>query len=182
MMRYLPLTDGDRREMLGAIGVDDIDDLFVDVPESARRDGLEIFNVISRQNDLFDALFECAAPRPAGLPSGALGRAGLGARRPDWVDLQLDGPGFERWLATRGARLGPAGARICHRSFYARPNAMAFYARILRDRARWSIGAMRADGLPEALCPRWSRLAPRRDPTRWAPRAQTGAIDGALKT
>ena len=40
MMRYLPLTDGDRREMLGAIGVGGIDDLFVDVPESARRDGL----------------------------------------------------------------------------------------------------------------------------------------------
>ncbi len=39
-MRYLPLTDTDRRAMLGAIGVDSIDDLFVDVPESARRDGL----------------------------------------------------------------------------------------------------------------------------------------------
>ncbi len=40
MMRYLPLTDGDRRQMLGAIGVAGIDELFVDVPESARREGL----------------------------------------------------------------------------------------------------------------------------------------------
>ncbi len=40
MMRYLPLTDGDRRQMLGAIGVAGIDELFVDVPESARLDGL----------------------------------------------------------------------------------------------------------------------------------------------
>ena len=39
-MRYLPLTDTDRRAMLGTIGVDSIDDLFVDVPESARREGL----------------------------------------------------------------------------------------------------------------------------------------------
>ena len=35
-MRYLPLSDADRRDMLGAIGVGAIDDLFVDVPVSAR--------------------------------------------------------------------------------------------------------------------------------------------------
>ena len=36
-MRYLPLTADDRAEMLGAIGVSTIDDLFRDVPEAARR-------------------------------------------------------------------------------------------------------------------------------------------------
>lgn len=39
MMRYLPLTDTDRREMLAVIGAGSIDDLFVDVPESARLSG-----------------------------------------------------------------------------------------------------------------------------------------------
>jgi glycine dehydrogenase subunit 1 len=39
-MRYLPLTDRDRREMLAAIGVDSIDALFADVPSAARLDGL----------------------------------------------------------------------------------------------------------------------------------------------
>ncbi len=39
-MRYLPLTDDDRRAMLATIGVRSIDDLFVDVPEAARLDGL----------------------------------------------------------------------------------------------------------------------------------------------
>src|SRR5499427_2906107 len=39
-MRYLPLTDRDRREMLAAIGVDSIDALFTDVPSAARLDGL----------------------------------------------------------------------------------------------------------------------------------------------
>lgn len=34
-MRYLPLTDADRRDMLVRIGAKSIDDLFVDVPESA---------------------------------------------------------------------------------------------------------------------------------------------------
>ena len=39
-MRYLPLTEADRREMLGAIGVGSIDDLFADVPPAAQHSGL----------------------------------------------------------------------------------------------------------------------------------------------
>jgi glycine dehydrogenase subunit 1 len=39
-MRYLPLTDSDRSEMLEAIGVASIDTLFADVPDAARLDGL----------------------------------------------------------------------------------------------------------------------------------------------
>src|SRR5690348_8741591 len=39
-MRYLPLTVGDRADMLAAIGVDSIDALFADVPEAARLNGL----------------------------------------------------------------------------------------------------------------------------------------------
>ncbi|TXL69957.1 aminomethyl-transferring glycine dehydrogenase subunit GcvPA [Vineibacter terrae] len=38
-MRYLPLTDADRREMLATIGVRSIDDLFRDVPTSVRLPG-----------------------------------------------------------------------------------------------------------------------------------------------
>jgi glycine dehydrogenase subunit 1 len=38
-MRYLPLTDTDRRAMLDAVGAATIDDLFVDVPEAARLSG-----------------------------------------------------------------------------------------------------------------------------------------------
>ena len=38
-MRYLPLTEADRAEMLGVIGAKSIDDLFVDVPASARLTG-----------------------------------------------------------------------------------------------------------------------------------------------
>lgn len=38
-MRYLPLTDTDRSAMLSAIGAASIDELFVDVPASARLDG-----------------------------------------------------------------------------------------------------------------------------------------------
>jgi len=41
-MRYLPLTDADRREMLAAIGVESIDALFADVPEAARQGLLDL--------------------------------------------------------------------------------------------------------------------------------------------
>ena len=39
-MRYLPLSDSDRSQMLAAVGAQSIDDLFVDVPKEARLDGL----------------------------------------------------------------------------------------------------------------------------------------------
>ncbi len=35
-MRYLPLSNSDRREMMRTVGVEAIDELFVDVPEAAR--------------------------------------------------------------------------------------------------------------------------------------------------
>lgn len=38
-MRYLPLTDSDRADMLSTIGVSTVDELFVDVPAAARFDG-----------------------------------------------------------------------------------------------------------------------------------------------
>jgi glycine dehydrogenase subunit 1 len=38
-MRYLPLTQPDRQAMLGVIGANTIDDLFIDVPEEARLNG-----------------------------------------------------------------------------------------------------------------------------------------------
>jgi glycine dehydrogenase subunit 1 len=38
-MRYLPLTNTDRQAMLGVIGANTIDDLFVDVPAEAQLDG-----------------------------------------------------------------------------------------------------------------------------------------------
>jgi len=38
-MRYLPLTHDDRRAMLDVIGVASVDELFVDVPAVARREG-----------------------------------------------------------------------------------------------------------------------------------------------
>ncbi len=41
-MRYLPLSDDDRRQMLGVIGAKSIDDLYQDVPKSALNAGINL--------------------------------------------------------------------------------------------------------------------------------------------
>lgn len=50
-MRYLPLTEQDRRAMLDSVGAASIDDLFVDVPEAARLSG-PIADLPLRQTEL----------------------------------------------------------------------------------------------------------------------------------
>ena len=49
-MRYLPLTDAERAEMLAAIGVQSVDALFADVPKAAWRD--EPFDLPPHQGEL----------------------------------------------------------------------------------------------------------------------------------
>ncbi len=49
-MRYLPLTPDDRAQMLGTIGVPDVDALFKDVPAAARK--TELFDLPRRAGEL----------------------------------------------------------------------------------------------------------------------------------
>ena len=44
---YIPNTDDDRREMLDAIGVATVDDLFADIPSAFRIDGLDLPEALS---------------------------------------------------------------------------------------------------------------------------------------
>jgi glycine dehydrogenase subunit 1 len=60
-MRYLPLTDRDRRDMLAAIGVDSIDALFVDVPSAARLEGLVDLPKAKGELEVERAITEMAA-------------------------------------------------------------------------------------------------------------------------
>jgi hypothetical protein len=121
---------------------------------------VSVYNFISRQNDPFDLMFEWLTNAPAGDRAAALGRAGLGGI-PSWIDLQIDNPRLERWLARRGLPLAPHPAPVCHWSFYSRAGAMALYRTLIRDRAGWSIAAMRAGAAPEEIAPRWSRFRSR---------------------
>jgi glycine dehydrogenase subunit 1 len=60
-MRYLPLTDRDRRDMLAAIGVDSIDALFADVPSAARLEGLVDLPKAKGEIEVERAITEMAA-------------------------------------------------------------------------------------------------------------------------
>jgi len=60
-MRYLPLTPDDRTAMLSAIGVASIDDLFVDVPDAARREGFVDLPRVAGELEVERALSKMAA-------------------------------------------------------------------------------------------------------------------------
>ncbi|MFT4912360.1 MAG: glycine dehydrogenase subunit 1 [Brevundimonas sp.] len=64
-MRYLPLTPDDRSAMLAAIGVTSIDDLFVDVPQAARRVGFVDLPPVSGEMEVERALSALAAKNVA---------------------------------------------------------------------------------------------------------------------
>ena len=66
-MRYLPLTPPDRAQMLGVIGVPDIDALFCDVPQAARVEGLFDLPRVAGELEVERELAALAAMnRPAG--------------------------------------------------------------------------------------------------------------------
>jgi glycine dehydrogenase subunit 1 len=60
-MRYLPLTPDDRTAMLAAIGAKSIDELFVDVPEPARREGFVDLPRVAGELEVDRALSALAA-------------------------------------------------------------------------------------------------------------------------
>ncbi|MEM7506583.1 MAG: hypothetical protein AAF415_07540 [Pseudomonadota bacterium] len=123
--------------------------------------GAQVYHVMSRANDLFDHLFAAGARSRAQASNRSLGSGGIAQRgwSGNWLDLQLDLPELGAWMAARGHRLRPI-PRVCHWHFYTDPGAMSFYRAILRQRAAHGIGALLADGLPDRIEPRWTRLLP----------------------
>lgn len=118
----------------------------------------EVFHMLARSNDLYDALFQVFAPRPTRADDRPLGVSGLGAKHPRWIDVQLDLPATRRWLARNGFPLHRAPERLSHWAFYADPGAMAFNGAILRGAGTLSIAALKTRGLPDEIEPRWSRV------------------------
>jgi hypothetical protein len=109
---------------------------------------VEVINVTTRENDLFDACFEWGVH--LGLRT-SIGQ-GLGRARPGWHDLWIDQPRTLRALAALGHPLADAPRRICHWSPYVRPGTIALYRALIE-------GRLSARDLP-AHRPgrRWSRL------------------------
>ena len=113
----------------------------------------EIFNITSRENDLFDFVFE----RLLGQAAPDNRALGQGIAAPNALNIQLDCPATLAGLAALGCPIGPPQSHICHWSGYTRPGALAFYAQLLAKPAVLSLPRV-ADMLPPQPSPRWSRL------------------------
>ena len=79
-MRYLPLSDDDRQQMLAAIGASSIDDLFVDVPEAARLGGKiaglpDHASELSVERQLSSLAARCPTSRPGSSRPAARSRS-----------------------------------------------------------------------------------------------------------
>ena len=119
--------------------------------ESAAGALVQVVNVTTRENDLFDFLFEWLAA--AGLDT-AIGQ-GLRNAPANWLDLQLDQAASLAALARLGHALPAPPARISHWSPYLRPGALGLYRAILDGSL--PLERLRS-ALPERRDPRWSRL------------------------
>lgn len=115
----------------------------------------EVFNVTSRENDLFDAMLERAVPRP--LPGDLTVGAGLSEPHENWIDLQIDHPGTQLALTAIGHDIPAPTGKICHWSTYLRPGLMQLYADLLRAPETFPLARLRAQ-LPRTQEPRWTRL------------------------
>lgn len=114
---------------------------------------VQVINVTTRENDLFDFLFEWLGK--AGLDTSI----GQGLRRglPNWLDLQIDQAATRTILARFGHALPAPLARICHWSLYTRSGTFALYRALLTGVL--SMADLRAL-LPERPDRRWSRIWP----------------------
>ncbi|MFC3882890.1 aminomethyl-transferring glycine dehydrogenase subunit GcvPA [Bacillus songklensis] len=61
MHRYLPMTEQDKKEMLQTIGVESVDELFADIPESVRFQGLYNIKEAASESELVKELSKLSA-------------------------------------------------------------------------------------------------------------------------
>ncbi len=114
---------------------------------------VEILNVTSRENDLFDAAFE----RLVGAQGPGNRAIGQGIEAANVVNLQLDCATTLNRMRQLGYEVAEPTGRICHWSSYRRAGVMAFYSAFLRNPNELTLDHLR-HVLPETLAPRWSRL------------------------
>lgn len=114
----------------------------------------EILNVVSRENDIFDHMFEQLIPSTQDQDR----TLGEGLCDKNVVNLQLDCERNLAAIALLGTRIAPPKYIISHRSGYRRQGAMAFYAQILGSRGHHRIANLKTL-LPAKPGPRWGRMA-----------------------
>ena len=108
----------------------------------------QVINVTTRENDLFDALFEWMVHGGRGTSVGQ----GLPEPHLNWRDLWLDRPETLAGLRACGHSVAPAVGRVSHWSPYLRPGVFSVYRALLT-------GALPLQALPQTRPDRrWSRL------------------------
>ncbi len=112
---------------------------------------MQVVNLTTRENDLFDFLFEWLAV--AGLDT-AIGQ-GLRWTPANWLGVQIDQDATLAALIRLGYPLPPPPARINHWSPYLRPGVFTLYRALLDGSL--PMAALRA-ALPTRRDRRWSRL------------------------
>lgn len=117
---------------------------------------VEFFNMVSRENDAFDFLYERLITPP--VPKDRTLGHGLDA--PNAVTMQIDGPATLDLLDRLGHRIAPPQRRICHWSSYTRPGIMRFYTALVRRPEQLPLHMLR-QSLPPSPDPMWSRLLAR---------------------
>lgn len=113
----------------------------------------DFINVTSRENDLFDFLFEWLIQPPQRGDRSI----GTGLYAPNAVTLQID---CGRTLDHLSRLIFPIAApqrRVCHWSSYTRPGVLRVYNALLRHRDRLSLSQLQSS-LPTSPTRRWSRL------------------------
>lgn len=115
----------------------------------------EILAITSRENDLFDFLFEGLLGLWRG-PDRILTHATKGAPH-NLATLQIDHPETLGALGDLGFRVAPSRLRICHWSPYLRPGMFPLYRAFLNGGVPFSaLKSCQKTG----QTPRWSRLLP----------------------
>jgi len=117
----------------------------------------EVINVTSRENDLYDTLFEVLAPSGS-WGDWCLGH-GLRQTQNNWVDIQIDHPEVMQGLARLGFQIEPGRFQFCHWSTYTRRGLLDFYAHAIRqpDQVTLDVVSRIAQARQQR---RWSRVVP----------------------
>jgi len=127
----------------------------------------EFINVTSRENDLFDFLYEWLVQPPERGDRSI----GNGLTAANAVTVQLDCPATLAHLSHPAFPVGAPQRRICHWSSYTRPGVLRVYNALLRQEDRLSLSTLR-NGLPNQPARRWSRLFAMPKPQAHLPFAQ----------
>ncbi|MBO9446214.1 alpha/beta hydrolase [Ruegeria sp. R14_0] len=130
----------------------------------------ELINVTSRENDLFDFMYEWLIQPPT--PGDR--SIGLGLMAPNAVTLQLDCNDTLDHLSRVVFPIGDPQRRICHWSSYTRPGVLRVYDALLRQHDRLSLPILRS-GVPDQSARRWSRLFALPRPNDLLPFAQNAS-------